>query len=348
MGSPNAQGPFAKRWSQLKGLAFGAGLLDNVGDAYRYLMNTYQEGDRIFLFGFSRGSYTARAVGSLLHVYGLLEPGNEQLIPYILRLYADMTKGPQGQDATFAAEEAFKYAFSREVEVHFCGVWDTVSSYGWINDPIELRFNGQNPIIRTGRHAVSIHERRCCYQDNLWGPSLPAAEGYVGQDIRQVWFCGVHSDIGGSYPEQDAGLSKISFEWLLAEAVKQGLLVDDKRVRIVLGQQAPPAFLPPYVPPDPHGVLHDALQGFWWVLEYFPRKKKGRWGLPRGKWVREIPENSLIHETVKLSGQKVTLPQNYVEEKWVPYFSGVGEPAPVHLAAAAEEQTHMVHSLARR
>jgi hypothetical protein len=158
----------------------------------------------------------------------------------------------------------------------------------------------------------------------------------------------VHSDIGGSYPEQDAGLSKISFEWLLAEAVKQGLLVDDKRVRIVLGQQAPPAFLPPYVPPDPHGVLHDALEGFWWVLEYFPRKKKGRWGLPRGKWVREIPENSMIHETVKLSGQKVTLPQNYVEEKWVPYFSGVGEPAPVHLAAAAEEQTHMVHSLARR
>jgi uncharacterized protein (DUF2235 family) len=348
MGSPNAQGPLAKRWSQLKGLAFGAGLLDNVGDAYRYLMNTYREGDRIFLFGFSRGSYTARAVGSLLHVYGLLEPGNEQLIPYILRLYADMTKGPQGQDATFAAEEAFKYAFSREVEVHFCGVWDTVSSYGWINDPIELRFNGQNPIIRTGRHAVSIHERRCCYQDNLWGPSLPAAEGYAGQNIRQVWFCGVHSDIGGSYPEQDAGLSKISFEWLLAEAVKQGLLVDDKRVRIVLGQQAPPAFLPPYVPPDPHGVLHDALEGFWWVLEYFPRKKKGRWGLPRGKWVREIPENSMIHETVKLSGQKVTLPQNYVEEKWVPYFSGVGEPAPVHLAAAAEEQTHMVHSLARR
>jgi uncharacterized protein (DUF2235 family) len=47
--------------------------------------------------------------------------------------------------------------------VHFCGVWDTVSSYGWVNDPIELRFNGQNPIIRTGRHAVSIHEHRCCY-----------------------------------------------------------------------------------------------------------------------------------------------------------------------------------------
>jgi uncharacterized protein (DUF2235 family) len=349
MGSPNAQGPLAKRWSQLQGLAFGKGLLDNVGDAYRYLMNTYEEGDRIFLFGFSRGSYAARAVGSLLHVYGLLEPGNEQLIPYILRLYAKMTKSPQGQEATFAAEDAFKYAFSREVEVHFCGVWDTVSSYGWVNDPIELRFNGQNPIIRTGRHAVSIHEHRCCYQDNLWGPSLPPAVGYAGQDIRQVWFTGVHSDIGGSYPEATAGLSKIAFEWMLVEAVKQGLLVDAPRVAIVLGQHQPPAFLPKYVPPDPHGMLHPSLTGFWWwLLEYFPRRKNGHWGLPRGKWVREIPENSLIHETVKLSGQPVTLPKVYTEEKWERYSPATAHAAPIHLMAVAETPEPLVRSQARR
>lgn len=348
MGSPNVHGRLAKRWSQMMGLAFGTGLLENVGDAYRYLMNTYEDGDRIFLFGFSRGSYTARAVGSLLHVYGLLEPGNEQLIPYILRLYAKMTKGPQGQERTFKAEDAFKYAFSREVEVHFCGVWDTVSSYGWINDPIELRFNGQNPIIRVGRHAVSIHERRCCYQDNLWGPSLPATNGYAGQDIRQVWFTGVHSDIGGSYSEKTSGLSKIPFEWLLVEAVKQGLLVDSSRAEIVLGQDNPPAFLPKYVPPDPHGILHKSLSGFWWLLEYFPRRRNGCWGLPRGKWVRTIPKNSLIHETVKLSGQPAPLPEVYEEEKWVRYSAGVADSGPVHLMAAAEASAPLVKSLARR
>jgi uncharacterized protein (DUF2235 family) len=349
MGSPNAHGLIEKWWSQLIGLACGTGLLDNVGDAYRYLMNTYEDGDRIFLFGFSRGSYTARAVGSLLHVYGLLEPGNEQLIPYILRLYAKMTKSPKGQEATFAAEDAFKYAFSREVEVHFCGVWDTVSSYGWIYDQIELRFNGQNPIIRTGRHAVSIHERRCCYQDNLWGPSLAASDGCAGQDIRQVWFTGVHSDIGGSYCEQSAGLSKISFEWLLVEAIKQGLMVDANRAEIVLGQQSPPPFLPKYVPPDPHGILHKSLQGFWWwLLEYFPRKKYGRWGLPRGKWVRVIPENSLIHETVKLSGQPVTLPQVYEEEKWVRYAPPPATASHVQLMAVAESPRRLVRSQARR
>jgi uncharacterized protein (DUF2235 family) len=328
LGSPNVNGRAAKWWSQMRGLAFGAGLLDNVGDAYRYLMNTYETGDHIYLFGFSRGSYTARAVGGLLHVFGLLEPGNEQLIPYILRLYSDMTKQSQGQTQTFPAEEAFKFAFSREVEVYFCGLWDTVGSYGWINSPIELPFNGQNPILRTGRHAVSIHEHRCCYQDNLWGPPFPVSPTQPAQDLRQVWFTGVHSDIGGSYSENDAGLSKIAFEWLLVEAVSQGLLVDGQRAQIVLGQTTPPAFLPRYVEPNPTGLLHISLRGAWWLLEYFPRKKGGRWCLPGGKWVREIPENSFIHATVALTGKPAKLPQAYAVEPWIRY-------APAKPAAAS-------------
>jgi uncharacterized protein (DUF2235 family) len=319
LGSPNANGRLAKWWSQMRGLAFGKGLLDNVGDAYRYLMDTYETGDHIYLFGFSRGSYTARAVGGLLHVFGLLEPGNEQLIPYILRLYSDMTKQAGGQQQTFPPEDAFKYAFSREVEVYFFGLWDTVSSYGWINSPIDLPFNGQNPVLRIGRHAVSIHEDRCCYQDNLWGQPLPVTPTQPAQDIRQVWFAGVHSDIGGSYNETEAGLSKITFEWLLVEAVSKGLLVDSARAQIVLGQTTPPVFLPKYVPPDPKGLLHHSLRGAWWLLEYFPRKKGGRWCLPRGKWVREIPESSFVHQTVALTGKPVKLPQAYFVEPWVTY-----------------------------
>lgn len=319
LGSPNVNGRLAKWWSQMRGLAFGKGLLDNVGDAYRYLMNTYETGDHIYLIGFSRGSYTARAVGSLLHVFGLLEPGNEQLIPYILRLYSDMTKQAGAQTQTFPPEDALKYAFSREVEVYFCGLWDTVSSYGWINSPIDLPFNGQNPILRTGRHAVSIHERRCCYQDNLWGPALAATTTGPAQDLRQVWFTGVHSDIGGSYAEKEAALSKVSFEWLLVEAISNGLLVDSERAQVVLGQTTPPVFLPKYVPPDPTGMLHVSLRGAWWLLEYFPRKKGRRWCLPRGKWVREIPVNSFIHQSVVLSGKSVNLPAAYIVEPWTRY-----------------------------
>jgi uncharacterized protein (DUF2235 family) len=78
------------------GLAFGVGVLTNVGDAYRYLMNTYEDGDKVFLFGFSRGAYTARALAGVLHMFGLLCPGNDGLIPYILRMYAKRTRQAAG------------------------------------------------------------------------------------------------------------------------------------------------------------------------------------------------------------------------------------------------------------
>jgi uncharacterized protein (DUF2235 family) len=206
MGAPNARGWIDKEWSRLKGLAFGASLMEIVADAYEFLMKEYAPGDKIFLFGFSRGAYTARALGSVLQVFGLPRHGNEDLIPYVLRLYAKRTKEAKRRKPTFAAKDDFKYSFSRSVGIHFCEVWDAVSSYGWIYSPVDLPFAGQNPIIRTGRHAVSMDERRCCFQANLWGEALP------GQDIRQVWFSGVHSDVGGSYPEPTAGLSKIALE----------------------------------------------------------------------------------------------------------------------------------------
>ncbi len=351
MGAPNAQGPVSKWASKAGGLAFGGGLLANVADAYRYLMNRYEDGDRIYLFGFSRGAYTARAVGSLLHVFGLMEPGNEQLIPYILRLYSGMTKGGVTENATFPTEDAFKYAFSREVEVYFCGLWDTVSTYGWINSPIELPFSGQNPIIRTGRHAISIHERRSCFQDNLWGPSLPGKDGQAGQDIRQVWFTGVHSDVGGSYTEREAGLSKISFEWMLVEAVKKGLQVDVGRAKIVLGDAAGPVFLPKYVGPDAHGMMHESLCKSWWWLEFFPRKKDGKWGLPRGKWIRVIPEGSLIHASVAMTGKPVVWPKAYAEEPWARYAPEnyfVVVPQVQAVAAPETAKVPLVTSMARR
>jgi hypothetical protein len=353
LGAPNVDGRLAKWWSKVLGLAIGKGLLDIVGDAYRYLMDTYQTGDNIYLFGFSRGSYTARAVGSLLHVYGLLEPGNEQLIPYILRMYAQKSKA--AQESTIPAENAFKYAFSRSVEVHFCGVWDTVSSYGWLTSPINLRFNGQNPIICTGRHAVSIHEHRCFYQDDLWGPGLAASEEYPQQDIRQVRFTGVHSDIGGSYDESEAGLSKIAFEWMLVEARKQGLLVDNQRAEIVLGAMTPPPDLPHYVEPDPKGPLHKSLRSFWWIAECIPRTRNGHVSIPLGRWWRQIPEGSFIHETVALTGAKVTYPAQYRIEPWT-RFGPAGaelpeEMAPVHAVVqkmAAAAGTTKIHRLFRR
>jgi uncharacterized protein (DUF2235 family) len=302
MGAPTAHNRFTKKWSVFTGLAFGAGLLNNVADAYRYVMDLYEPGDRLFLFGFSRGAYTVRALAGVLHMFGLLRKGNEGLIPYVTRLYAKRSRDAEGMKHTFRIAEDFKATFSQQCPVHFAGLWDTVSSVGWIWDPIRLPYVAQNPDLHNGRHAVSIDERRCYFRNNLWGSSGP------NQNIKQVWFAGVHSDVGGSYPEQESGLSKITLQWMIREATCFGLLTDLTRVDYILGLgPAPSPTFPvehPPVPPDVTTPLHNSLTSAWWTLEAIPHSYfdaasgKVRWRIPMGAR-RMIPENSTLHVSVQ-------------------------------------------------
>ncbi|HUA61025.1 MAG TPA: DUF2235 domain-containing protein [Verrucomicrobiae bacterium] len=301
MGSPTARTWIEKHWSRIKGLAFGAGLLDNVADAYRYLMDAYADGDQVFLFGFSRGSYTARVLAGVLHMYGLLCPGNEGLIPYVVQMFAGKARKAAGMKETLEVAENFKATFSRDCPLHFEGLWDTVSSVGWVFSPLVLPFSARNPSMRVGRHAVSIHERRCYYRQNLWGAP------FEGQDIKQVWFAGVHSDIGGSYPEAESGLSKVTLEWMLHEAAGAGLRIDPDRAAVVLGKAPPPeAWMPRYVVPDGQATMHQSLRGAWWILELMPHRyvdfRSGkpvvRWRIPLGAF-RRIPRESTIYELAK-------------------------------------------------
>ena len=301
MGAPGARNKLEKLWTQVKGLAFGAGLLANVGDAYRYVMDTYENGDRLYLFGFSRGAYTARALAGVLHMFGLLCPGNQGLIPYIIRMYARRSRDAAGTQATLGVAENFKATFSRNCPIHFEGMWDTVSSVGWITEPLRLPFSARNPSMGIGRHAVSVHERRCYFRQNLWGAPFP------GQDIKQVWFTGVHSDIGGGYPEAQSGLSKVTLEWMLYEGASAGLMINEKKAEIVLGKEpATESWMPKYVPPDPAAPMHNSLTALWWILEILPHRyvdmSSGspvvRWRIPLGA-PRRIPQGSRIYEAAK-------------------------------------------------
>ena len=328
MGSPTSRNALEREWSRLKGLAFGAGLMANVADAYRYLMDTYEDGDEIFVFGFSRGAFTARVFASVVHVFGLLCPGNHELISYILDMYSRRTRDAKRKHQTFEPDEAFKWQFSHAipVRIRFCGLWDTVSSYGWVYDPVQLPFLGRNPIIDIGRHAISIHERRCYYQDNLWGHPFP------GQDIRQVWFSGVHSDIGGSYEEEESGLSKITLEWMIAEAAAAGLRLQPEKVDKVMGLPGSIDIegLPHYVRPNNDACLHKSLKGSWWGLEFMPHEnphRGGGWYIPRGR-PRKIPAGSWIHESVLTSRWKpADLPPHEVEP-WPGKVNQADAPAP--------------------
>jgi uncharacterized protein (DUF2235 family) len=341
MGAPTAITWRQKQWTRIKGLAFGAGLFDDVGRAYQYLMQNYKEysvngqtvHDRVYLFGFSRGAYTARALASLLKMFGLLYPGNEAQIPYVLRMFQKRHK--ENHQALLDEAKSFQQVFSRPCFIHFAGLWDTVSSVGWVTEPVVLPYTARNPIITSVRHAQSIDEKRISFRQNSFTRVVAGADLGDGetvtttQDFKQVWFAGVHSDVGGSYPPGQSGLSQIALEWMLVEAESRGLLLNPDAVRSVL------YYTNPNLAPNPVADQNDSLYGPWWILEYLPHQsynfvtKKKDWCIPRGS-PRTIATEPAprIHQTVRLRWDRrpdyrpqnmQTLPPQETDEPWVKY-----------------------------
>ena len=321
MGARNALTSIGKWWTRARGLAFGYGFSDNIADVYSFLMGEFTPGDSIFIFGFSRGSYTARALCGMLHMFGLLNPGNEALVPYIVRLYKS------NDPCKFKIAKGFENTFSVPCTPHFLGLWDTVSSVGWILDPIytkggRLPYTASLPGIPYLRHAVSIDERRAFFRQNLMHPSPPCP------DFKEVWFAGVHSDVGGSYPEDESDLSKIALRWMLCEAQSAGLIFDPQKFIDVLGGSLP------YPAPSPLGKLHKSLHGLWWLGELWPKLTSYAVNIPgqaAPQWKRRIwfnlgrrrliHDGARIHQTVfdriadpAMNYQPKNLPQTYAKE----------------------------------
>ncbi|KAK7044791.1 hypothetical protein R3P38DRAFT_3308605 [Favolaschia claudopus] len=152
--------PFLTKMSLTLDAAIAWNLDSHVMSGYEFLMQNYTTGDRICIFGFSRGAYTARSLAGMIHKVGLLPVDNHQQVPFAYKMYTRA-------DATgWAQSNAFKKAFSNDVHIDFIGVWDTVDSVGLI--PKRLPFTTSNTIVRTFRHAVSLDERRAKFKANLW------------------------------------------------------------------------------------------------------------------------------------------------------------------------------------
>ncbi|TFK33616.1 hypothetical protein BDQ12DRAFT_766453 [Crucibulum laeve] len=132
----------------------------HIMGGYEFLMEHYQTGDRICIFGFSRGAYTARCLAGMIHKVGLLPTGNRQQVPFAYKMYT------RPDDEGWKQSNAFRKAFSIVVDIEFLGVWDTVNSVGLF--PRRLPFTTSNTIVRTFRHAVSLDERRAKFKANLW------------------------------------------------------------------------------------------------------------------------------------------------------------------------------------
>ncbi len=234
--------------------ATGHGLQKNVEDAYRFLMESYDKDDRVYLFGFSRGAFTVRSLAGMIYKCGLLRSGSDNLVEYASKIY-----NTEDNDEIAAG---FKIAFSRSCPVHFIGVWDTVRSLV-LNAGKKFHNARLNPEVKYGYHAISIDEKRKDFPPCLWDESRTTAD----QIIEQVWFAGVHSDVGGWYDER--GLSNVTLRWMMDKAIKCGMQVDKKQLK--------------NYQPNPHDKKHESYSGFWKF---------------RGSHIREIPEGASIHRSV--------------------------------------------------
>jgi len=352
-------------WHKLKqdfntilGLATGYGLDDNVLAAYDFLARNYQHGDQVYLFGFSRGAYTVRVLAGLIHKIGLITPEQINLAgsgliaykqfssdeaPKLRARFKSAVEVAAGEDAVQTAfDNAAQFAritSSRWPTIRFVGVWDTVASvivpradrFYWPSLE-ELAFTLVNPSVQTFRQAISIDERRCMFRLKKWDDPQTYKHNRFNdahaepQDILQVWFAGVHADIGGGYPEKESGLSKYPLLWMIDEATKCGLQVNQATVnQLAWGIQRKGSPYS-YVVPDVRGDLHTSLSGAWWILEYLPKSAKYRewperqvyfgWYIPDGE-PRLIPDGAVIHESALLrmdalpAYRPVNMPKQY-------------------------------------
>jgi uncharacterized protein (DUF2235 family) len=231
--APGAWSFPARGLSRLGGLALGHGMRQNLGEAYTFLMNTWQPGDKVFVFGFSRGAYTARALCGMVYRVGLMRLGSENLVPYALRVYARRA----GSDSDLDRDEGWKLMDrfanalsirpnprSLALPIEFVGLFDTVRATQFLGRDFHWPYTNQLPNVTTVRHAVSIDEKRRPYRESL-------VTGVPGKQpaISETWFAGVHSDIGGAF-ETHPEAGRITLRWMVDGAAAAGLQFRDRMV----------------------------------------------------------------------------------------------------------------------
>jgi uncharacterized protein (DUF2235 family) len=334
--------PWRKLWQDAittLGLATGYGLDDNILNAYEFLAKNYEDGDDIFLFGFSRGAYAIRALAGLIHKIGLLSSPQSNLAGAALTVFKQFSakmpeasrahstaecqdeSGPASQSRDDQAAQFARIVSSKWPTIRFVGVWDTVASVivprpdqFYLQSLQALAFTRTNPSVRSFRQAIAIDERRRMFRLNRWAETqnyrrnrFSHTNNEEPQDSKQVWFPGVHSDIGGGYPERESWLSKFPLLWMIEEAVACGLAINPQTVN-QLAWGIPRKGSPfSYVPPDFAKPAHNSMTRGWKVFEYIPKsdsykewlQRKSRFGfyIPQSE-PRPIPEGAYIHESV--------------------------------------------------
>jgi len=212
----------AKIWNG----AVGAGIEAKLSAAYEFLAANYRSGDRIYIFGFSRGAYTANCLAGMLSTCGLLQPAYLRLTPVAFSRFR-----ASGQNTDSALNQFRRaYCHNDSLRIDYLGLWDMVGARGL---PRSLPFSrfwnrrydwqrvGLPSSVARGRHAVSIDEDRSTFAPTLWPEGKLSGDG----PIQQKWFAGDHGHVGGGH--ELSGLSNVALRWVLEGAVEAGLECSD-------------------------------------------------------------------------------------------------------------------------
>jgi uncharacterized protein (DUF2235 family) len=262
-----------RRFERLRGGAFGYGLSRNVRECYRFLAERYAPGDELFFLGFSRGAYTARSTVGLVRNCGILLPEHTDRIDEAYRLYRapGRDREPDG-----IAAELFRRAYAHpDPDIHFVGVWDTVGALGIPVDGIRLPLLTRlwtfhdtklSSHVRHAYQALAIDERRGPFKPTLWEQQAHATD----QVLEQVWFAGVHCDVGGGYA--DPSLSEIPLIWMADRVRSNGLALDPARLTRPAGavdeEQRHEGI---ELAPDALGLIHESRKGIYRLAPSYDR-----------------------------------------------------------------------------
>jgi uncharacterized protein (DUF2235 family) len=295
IGTPTP-GQSPRKFKQIFEQMFGGGISSRIVEGYAAIISVWQPGDRIYLFGFSRGAYTARCLAHVLELFGIpaKEPGAEAISLDPVRLHKVCGEAVRilyrfgltmpDSKARQKAVEAFRDAHGSRIggaigaTPYFVGVWDTVAAIGWgrfFKNRYDLHFPRE---IRFARHAMAIDEYRKDFARVKWGgSSLPPNRPGEPDIFQQIWFAGSHADIGGSYPETESRLSDVSLQWMVDLIAKE--LPAEAQVNVDTDYMT--------LYPSPDGMMHDeCMVGIGGTpVHWYPTD-------------RDVPADAMLHPSV--------------------------------------------------
>lgn len=269
-------------WRKFTGNVAGMGISKNIRECYEFIFEHYSAGDQVFLLGFSRGATTVRSLSSFIHLFGILPKSRPELIKKAYKIYKKRDRAKRDQKAA----RFVQHHHTMWCRIHFLGVWDTVAALGLPFKSLDVLVD-KVPFFRHGfqdlrlsesvqhaRHALAIDDERLTFHPTLWDEKFSDAQEEKQVTMKQVWFCGMHTDVGGGYSEEE--LSDIPLIWMLTEAKQHGLRIYPEH-KVNLN-------------PDPNGKMHNSRGS---TLTRLYRRRVRSWdSQKRGK--------PTIHESVKM------------------------------------------------